>query len=118
MTRRVLSSVGLASSATLFRQNDRAINRRTLRKDLQFSFRHGELREAAMQTDHELRKDPHDGFVQTFESGEMDSNFAVENALLIGLASFAVHSESVPLHGGLMLRLAAMLRLFKIDHFP
>jgi hypothetical protein len=81
------------SSATLFGQNDRTLNRRTLRKDLQFSFRHGEFRETTMQTDHELRKNPHDGFVETFDSAEMDGNFAVEHALLIGLASFAGHEE-------------------------
>src|SRR5690348_3955520 len=43
-------------SATLFGQNDRALNGRTLPKDLQFSFGHGKFREAAMQTDHDLRK--------------------------------------------------------------
>jgi len=64
-----------------------------VRKDLQFSFRHGELREAAMQTDHELRKNPHDGFVQTIEAGKMDGSFAVEHALLIGMACFTGHGE-------------------------
>ena len=81
-------------SAPLFGQNDRTLNRRALRKDLQFSFRHGEFRETTMQTDHKLRENPNDGFVQTFESREMDSNFAVENALLFGMASFAGHDET------------------------
>jgi hypothetical protein len=62
-----------------------------LQKDLPFSFRHGEFREAAMQADHKLREDPNDGLVQTFESGEMDSKFAGEYPLLIGLAFFAGH---------------------------
>lgn len=60
-------------------------------KDLQLPFGNGELCEATMQTDHKLRKNPHDGFVQTFESGEMDSKFAGEYPLLIGLAFFAGH---------------------------
>jgi hypothetical protein len=51
----------------------------------------GELREAAMQADHELRKNPHDGFVQTFESGEVDSNFAAERSLLFGMTFFTGH---------------------------
>jgi hypothetical protein len=42
-----------------------------VRKDLQFSFSDREFSEAAMQTDHKLREKPNDGFVQTFESGEM-----------------------------------------------
>jgi hypothetical protein len=46
-----------------------------------------------MQADHEARKNPHDGFVQTFESPEMNGNFAVERSLLIGMASFASHGE-------------------------
>ena len=80
--------------ATLFAQNDRAFNGRTLLKDSQFSFRDSEFREAAMQTDHKLRKNhANDVFVQIFESGEMDCNFAVEHALLIGLAYFAGHGE-------------------------
>jgi len=85
----------LRRSATLFDQDDRALNRRTARKDLQFCFRHGEFSEAAMQTDHKLRENPNDGLVLTFESGEMDSNLAVENALLFGMASFAGHSETL-----------------------
>ena len=52
-------------------------------KDSQLPLRNGELREATLKTDHELRKDKHHGFVQTFTSGEMDGNFAAENALLI-----------------------------------
>jgi len=34
-----------------------------------------------MQTDRKLWKNPHDGFVETFESGKMDGNFAVEQRL-------------------------------------
>ena len=48
-----------------------------------------------MQTDHKLRENPNDGLVLTFESGKMDSNLAVENALLFGMASFAGHSETL-----------------------
>ena len=45
-----------------------------------------------MQTDHKLRENhANDVFVQIFESGEMDCNFAVEHALPIGLAFFADH---------------------------
>ena len=71
-----------------------------------------------MQTDHKLRENPNDGFVQTFESGEMDSNFTVENALLIGLASFAVHGggEHLGNNTRLMLVLTAVAWLFKIEH--
>jgi hypothetical protein len=45
-----------------------------------------------MQADHGLLKNPHDGLVQTFESAEVDGNFAVEHFLLIGMASFTGHS--------------------------
>ena len=65
----------------------------TLLKDLQLPFRNDELRGTAMQADHELRKNPHDGFVQTLESPEVDGNFAVEHALLIGIACFTGHGE-------------------------
>jgi hypothetical protein len=51
----------------------------------------GELREAAMQADHELRKNKHDGFVQTFESRKMDGNFAIECALLFRMTLFTGH---------------------------
>ena len=54
-------------------QNHLTLHGRTLLKDLQLPLGNRELREAAMQADHELRKDPHDKFVQTFESGEMDA---------------------------------------------
>jgi len=75
-----------------------------------------------MQTDDQLREDPNDLFVQTFESGKMDSNFAIEHALLIGLASFARHhdpnaSETSSLAiVTFMLRLAADGAMFKIEH--
>jgi hypothetical protein len=48
-------------------------------------FRNGEFRQAGMQTDPELRKNPHEGFVQTFESGEMHRNFPVKRALVVGI---------------------------------
>ena len=68
-----------------------------------------------MQTDHELGENPHDGLVQTFKSPEMNGDFTVEHALLIGLASFAVHSESVPLHDGSMLRQAVVVRCSQLN---
>jgi len=46
-----------------------------------------------MKTDGELRKNKDQGFIQTLVSGEMDSNFAVENALLVGMAPFTVHGD-------------------------
>jgi len=46
-----------------------------------------------MKTDGELRKNKDQGFIQTFVSGKMDSNFAVENALLVGMAPFTVHGD-------------------------
>ena len=57
--------------------------KRTMLKDLQLPLRNGEHRETALKTDHELRKDKHHRFVQTFTTGKMDGNFAAENALLI-----------------------------------
>jgi hypothetical protein len=76
-----------------------------------------------MQTDHKLRENPNDGFVQTFECGEMDSNFSLENALLFGMASFAGHGEhnflgstvSVILDSDSMLRLAAVVRCSRLN---
>jgi hypothetical protein len=64
-------------------KNCRTGNGRATLKNLQFPFGNCELREAAMETDHELRKNKHQGFVQTFGFGEMNGNFAVENALLV-----------------------------------
>ena len=84
-----------------------------MRKDLQLRFRNGELCEAAMQTDHDLRKNPHDGFIQTFEISEMDGNFAVEHSLAIGMASLTLHGGP-PL--GAMVLMAANRVLFKIEH--
>jgi len=48
----------------------------------------------------------------------MDSNFAVEKALLIGLASFAGHAgaECLDYHAPLMLLVTAVVCLFKIEH--
>jgi len=44
-----------------------------------------------MQTDRKLRKYPDDGFVQTFEAGEMDRNFAVKSALAVETAPITCH---------------------------
>ena len=49
-----------------------------------------------MQADNKPREDKNGGLVQTFKSREMDSNFAVERPLLIGLAFFAGHGEPAP----------------------
>jgi hypothetical protein len=48
----------------------------------------------------------------------MDSNFAVEKALLIGLASFAGHAgaEHLGNHALFMLLVTAVVWLFKIEH--
>jgi hypothetical protein len=62
---------------------------------LQLPFRNRELREAAIQTNDDLRKNPHDGFVKAFECTEVDSKFSVEHALLIGMASFKDHGETL-----------------------
>jgi len=64
-----------------------------LLKNLQLPFGNGELREAALQTDHKLRKNPYDGFFQPCESGEMDGNLAVKHVLLFGMASIAGHGK-------------------------
>jgi len=89
-----------------------------------------------MKTDGELRKNKDHGFIQTFVSGEMDSNFAVENALLVGMAPFTIHGDprwklryrrlfterigwNLPasqLFCRLTLREIVLLRLFKIEH--
>jgi hypothetical protein len=70
-----------------------------------------------MQTNHKLRENPNDGLVLTFESGEMDSNFAVENALLFGMASFAGHGETLAVtnQATFMLRLAVIVRCSKLN---
>jgi hypothetical protein len=62
---------------------------------LQLPFRDGELREATIQTNDDLRKNPHDGFVKAFESAEVDRKFTVEHALVIGMASFTGHGETL-----------------------
>jgi len=59
---------------------------------LQLPFGNGELREAAVETNQELRKVPNDRFFQSFASGEMDGNFAVVNAPLFRMTSFTGHS--------------------------
>jgi hypothetical protein len=73
-------------------KNRRTLHWRTILKDLQLPLGDSELGKAATKTDRELRKDKHDGFVQTFEPGEMNGEFAIENALLIGIAPFACHN--------------------------
>ena len=60
-------------------------------KCAQFLFGDGELRHAAIQADHEFRKDPHDGFVQALESRKMDGNFAAEPLLVFGSTSLTGH---------------------------
>jgi len=49
----------------------------------QLAFGNGELRDAALEADLELWKHPHDGLVQTLESGEMNGDFSVEIALML-----------------------------------
>src|SRR5580765_3020050 len=77
-----------ATRVTSRPKNHRTPHGRTLLKDLQLPFGNGELRVAALQTDHKLRKNPDDGFFQPFASGKMDGNFAIEHVLLFGAASF------------------------------
>ena len=60
-------------------------------KDPQFAFGNRELREAALQADLELWEHPHNGLVQTFESGKMNSDFPIKEALVVGLTRFAGH---------------------------
>jgi hypothetical protein len=50
-----------------------------------------ELREATMQTDHDVLKNHHNGFVQAFESGMMDDNFTAELTLVIVIALLTGH---------------------------
>lgn len=75
-------------------QNHRTVHSSTLH-DAQFPFRNGEAREAAIQADKKLWKDPDDGLVQTGDSGEMDGNFSVEIALVLRLARFARHFSAL-----------------------
>ena len=69
----------------------RTLHRNPLFKNLQLPLGNGELGEAAIQTDQKLWKDPHYGFVQTREAGEMNDNFPVESALILRLARLASH---------------------------
>ena len=55
----------------------------TLHEHAQLSFGKAELRDATIQADQEFGKHPDDGFIQAFESGEMDGNFSVEFALVL-----------------------------------
>lgn len=82
------STVGIPSG-----KNCRTVNGRTAVKNPQLSCGNCKLREATMKTDGELRKDKDQGFIQTFAPAEMDSNFAVENALLVGMAPLTVHGD-------------------------
>ncbi len=58
----------------------------------QLGFRNYEFGVATIQTDQKLWKYPHDGLVQTLESGEVNSDFPVKLALLFGVARLARHS--------------------------
>jgi hypothetical protein len=78
-------------SGCLLGQNYRALNGRTLLKDLQLPLWNGKLGQAAMQADQDLGKNQHMGFIQTAWSGKMDSNFGIEHSLLFGIASSADH---------------------------
>lgn len=62
------------------------------RKDSQFAFGNVELREPALLADLKLWEYPHDGLVQTLESGKMDVHFTVKRALLVGCTSLTRHS--------------------------
>ena len=74
--------------ASLVGRNYRTLHGRTLLKDLQLPLGNRKFSEATMYTDHKLWKNPNDGFLQTFHSGKMNSNFTVKNALHLGMASF------------------------------
>src|SRR5580765_2020096 len=72
-------------AATFFRrcalfQHHSALHSSTLHEHAQLSFGKAELRDATIQADQEFGKHPDDGFIQAFESGEMDGNFSVEFA--------------------------------------
>jgi hypothetical protein len=71
-----------------------------------------------MQTDHELRESPHDGFVQTCQSREMDGSLAVEHAQLVGIARLARHSEYSRIWDlfTINIRVEATVRVFTIEH--
>ena len=68
-------------------------------KDVQFAFRNLKLCEAALQADHQFWEYPHDGHVQSFKSGKMESYFSIEDALLIGLTRFTGHQGPLPEQG-------------------
>ncbi len=48
----------------------------------QFSFRHNEFGGATIQTDNNLRKYPHDGLINVFQSGRMNGHLGPEFALV------------------------------------
>ena len=52
------------------------------RKEAQFSFRHSEFCGATIQTDNKLWKYPHDGLVNVFQSGKMDTHLPSELVLV------------------------------------
>ena len=63
------------------------------RKLAQFSFRHNKFRGATIQTDNKLRKYPHDGLVNVFQSGEVDAYLPSELALVNCTARLAGHAD-------------------------
>jgi hypothetical protein len=60
----------------------------------EFSFRDGKFRCATIQTDLKLRKYPHHGLVNVFQSDEMDTHFRGKLALVYRPARLARHSPS------------------------
>ena len=62
------------------------------RKLAQFSFRHGELGGAAIQTDHKFWKYPYDGLVNVLQSGEMNAYLPSELPLVDRPARLAGHT--------------------------
>ena len=60
----------------------RLANFQSVRDRSQFSFRNGEVREAAMQADQKLWEYPDAGFVQIHETGEIDEHLSGEFCLI------------------------------------
>jgi hypothetical protein len=67
---------------------------------MQFGFRNSKLRETAIQTNHNLWKYPHSGFLQTFDAGKMNVHLRAEFAL--------VARRALPTSHGLPLELTAV----------
>jgi hypothetical protein len=84
--------------------NHRALHLFALHEYAQLPFRDGERREATLPTDRKLWKHPHDGLVQTLQSGEMDGNFTDERVVIIENASFTDHRLPSHLKFQLILR--------------